>query len=84
MASCSSRAAEVVSAAEEDVLAYMAFPAEHGTHIHATKPLERLNGETGVLKQLAQLSPRRSRRRAGPLALNLRRNARLSVSLDLL
>jgi putative transposase len=37
--------AEVVAGAEEDVLAYMAFPAEHWTRIYSTNPLERLNEE---------------------------------------
>ena len=30
---------------EEDVLAYMAFPARHRTKLHSTNPLERLNKE---------------------------------------
>jgi transposase-like protein len=30
---------------EEDVLAYMAFPAQHRTKLHSTNPLERLNKE---------------------------------------
>lgn len=29
--------------AEADVLAYMAFPAQHRTKLHSTNPLERLN-----------------------------------------
>ena len=31
--------------AEADVLAYMAFPAQHRPKIHSNNPLERLNGE---------------------------------------
>ena len=31
--------------AEEDVLAYMGFPAEHWPKLHSTNGLERLNGE---------------------------------------
>jgi len=31
--------------AEADVLAYMAFPAQHRAKIHSNNPLERLNGE---------------------------------------
>jgi transposase-like protein len=31
--------------AEEDVLAYMNFPALHRTKLHSTNPIERLNGE---------------------------------------
>jgi transposase-like protein len=31
--------------AETDVLAYMTFPPQHGTKLHSTNPIERLNGE---------------------------------------
>jgi transposase-like protein len=31
--------------AEDDVLAYMSFPAEHWSKVHSTNGLERLNGE---------------------------------------
>ncbi len=31
--------------AEQDVLAYMTFPAAHRTKLHSTNPIERLNGE---------------------------------------
>ena len=37
--------AELMDGAEDDVLAYMGFPAAHRTKIHSTNPLERLNGE---------------------------------------
>ena len=39
------KAATVLLAAEDDVLAYMAFPQEHWTRIYSTNPLERLNRE---------------------------------------
>jgi transposase-like protein len=39
------KAAEVLAAAEDDVLAYMAFPPEHWSRIYSTNPLERLNRE---------------------------------------
>jgi putative transposase len=39
------KAGEVLAGAEEDVLAYMSFPAEHWTRIYSTNPLERLNRE---------------------------------------
>jgi len=45
MASRWPRGADVVARAEEDVLAYMAFPVEHWTRIYSTNPLERLNEE---------------------------------------
>jgi putative transposase len=32
----------LLAAAEEDVLAYMAFPPEHWSRIYSTNPLERL------------------------------------------
>ena len=31
--------------AENDVLAYMSFPAAHRAKLHSTNPIERLNGE---------------------------------------
>jgi transposase-like protein len=31
--------------AEADLLAYMAFPAQHRAKIHSTNPIERLNGK---------------------------------------
>jgi transposase-like protein len=37
--------AELMDAARDDVLAYMAFPREHWPQIASTNPLERLNGE---------------------------------------
>ena len=39
------KAAHVLLEAEEDVLAYMAFPQDHWTRIYSTNPLERLNRE---------------------------------------
>jgi transposase-like protein len=39
------KAAQLVADAEEDILAYMAFPPEHWTRIYSTNPLERLNKE---------------------------------------
>ena len=39
------RLAELMDEAEEDVLAYLAFPAEHWRQIWSTNPLERLNKE---------------------------------------
>ena len=37
--------AALMDSAEEDVLAYMGFPAAHRAKIHSTNTLERLNGE---------------------------------------
>jgi putative transposase len=39
------KAAAALLAAEDDVLAYMAFPSEFWTRIYSTHPLERLNRE---------------------------------------
>ena len=39
------RLAGFMDEAEDDVLAYMDFPAEHWSKIHSTNGLERLNGE---------------------------------------
>jgi transposase-like protein len=37
--------AQLMDAAEADVLAYMGFPTQHWAKLHSTNPLERLNGE---------------------------------------
>jgi len=37
--------AELMDAAERDVLAYMDVPREHRAKLHSTNPIERLNGE---------------------------------------
>jgi putative transposase len=37
--------ATLMDSAEDDVLAYMSFPAQHRVKLHSTNPLERLNGE---------------------------------------
>lgn len=38
-------AAQLVRSAEDDILAYMAFPSEHWKRIYSNNPLERLNKE---------------------------------------
>jgi putative transposase len=40
-----SSAAALIEEAEEDILAYMAFPEKHWRQIHSTNPLERQNKE---------------------------------------
>ena len=37
--------ADLMDVTEHDVLAYMAFPAQHRTKLHSTNPIERLNKE---------------------------------------
>jgi putative transposase len=39
------KAAEILAKAEDDILAYMVFPAELWTRTYSTNPLERLNKE---------------------------------------
>jgi putative transposase len=39
------RAAQLLEEAQDDVLAFMAFPRDHWTRIYSTNPLERLNKE---------------------------------------
>jgi putative transposase len=38
-------AAQILAEAQDDILAYMAFPKAHWTRIYSTNPLERLNRE---------------------------------------
>ena len=43
--------------AEEDVLAYMSFPADHWPKIHSTNGLERLNGEVKRRTEVVGIFP---------------------------
>jgi len=54
------QAAEVLEEAAEDVLAYMAFPAEHWRQIHSTNPLERLNKEIRRRTRVVGIFPSRA------------------------
>lgn len=49
-----------MDAAEEDVLAFMAFPREHRAKIRSTNPLERIKRRTMSLETLAPISDARS------------------------
>src|SRR4051794_6734344 len=37
--------ATLMDESEQDLLAYMTFPAQHRSRLHSTNPLERVNGE---------------------------------------
>ena len=49
--------ASFVDEAEDDVLSYMSFPAEHWLKIHSTNGLERLNGEVKRRIEVVGRSP---------------------------
>ncbi len=51
------KAADLLAAAEDDILAYMAFPPEHWTRIYSTNPLERLNREIKRRTEVAGVFP---------------------------
>jgi putative transposase len=51
------RAAQLLLEAQEDILAYMAFPAEHARQLHSTNPLERLNREIGRRADVVGIFP---------------------------
>jgi putative transposase len=49
--------AALLDEAEEDVLAYMAFPKEHRAKLHSTNPLERVNGEVKRRTEVVGIFP---------------------------
>ena len=49
--------AEVMDAAEHDVLGFMAFPKEHWSQIVSTNPLERVNKEIKRRSQVVGIFP---------------------------
>lgn len=51
------KAAQLLVESEEDILAYMAFPAEHRRQLHSTNPLERLNREIGRRTDVVGIFP---------------------------
>jgi putative transposase len=51
------KAAKMLADAEDDVLAYMAFPPEHWTRLYSTNPLERLNREVKRRTEIVGVFP---------------------------
>jgi putative transposase len=54
------KAAEILVAAQDDILAYMSFPQEHWRQLHSTNPLERLMREIGRRADVVAIFPNRA------------------------
>jgi len=51
------KVARLLSEAEEELLAFMSFPAEHWTKLRSTNPLERVNREIGRRSDVVGIYP---------------------------
>ena len=67
------RLADLMDAAEHDVLAFMGFPAQHRAKISSTNPLERVNGEIKRRSDVVGISRKREAFAAGPNEAAIRR-----------
>lgn len=51
------KVARLLAEAEEELLAFMSFPAEHWTKLRSTNPLERVNREIGRRSDVVGIYP---------------------------
>jgi putative transposase len=57
LASVAPKVCELLEAAEEDLIAFYAFPAEHWTKLRSTNPLGRVNKEIGRRTDVVGIFP---------------------------